>query len=183
MKTVQMWNEAPVNNFDDFFHVGDEVSEDVWEYFLSILPPRVWDEKKILQVGEPSSEVRGLNTYSTFIREEGKIIFKGDCFPGMSTVPVDFTDSEWELYDMACPAMSVLRSLNEESYTDMAIRRMNVRKMIFGDSVPEGDLSLSETVLMKIVREMIGTLVLLDGSNAAETLQIRFDAWKMKKGV
>ena len=51
MKTLKGWEESG-KNWDDFCKPGELVDEDVYWYFLNILPPRNMGAG-YLQVGEP----------------------------------------------------------------------------------------------------------------------------------
>lgn len=89
IKTLKGWEESE-KNWDDFCKPGELVDEDVYWYFLNILPPRNMGAG-YLQVGEPYDS--RLNpktgkytaTYSTFVRAGDKVWkYCGNCFPGES---------------------------------------------------------------------------------------------------
>lgn len=81
MKTYQGWGNSGVGTIDEYLTIGDEVDEEMIDYFRDILPPRTCNFM-MLQVGEPSDYVNCRATYMTFQKENGKWIFKGDCFRG-----------------------------------------------------------------------------------------------------
>lgn len=86
MKTLKNWLETE-KNFKDFVQVGEEVDEEMVDYFMNVLPPRSMSAG-YLQVGEPYSHIedkadgRWKATYDTFIKEDGRWIYKGHCFAG-----------------------------------------------------------------------------------------------------
>jgi len=53
IKTLSQWNESK-RDLSDFLSIGDLVSEDIADYFLSVLPPVTWT-KNAIQLGEPSN--------------------------------------------------------------------------------------------------------------------------------
>lgn len=79
MKTYKGWLNSKAKTIDEYLTIGDEVDEEMINYFRDILPPAT-DNFTILQVGEPSNHINGQAIYMTFKREKGKWIFKGDCF-------------------------------------------------------------------------------------------------------
>lgn len=87
IKKLKDWEESG-KSWDDFCNPGDLVDEDVYWYFLNVLPPRNM-EAVYLQVGEPYSSKfnskagRYMATYPTFVRVEDKVWkYCGNCFPG-----------------------------------------------------------------------------------------------------
>lgn len=84
MKTMAGWHESNANGFTNYVQVGDEVSEDIFDYFLNVLPPIYWTAR-LMQCSEPNNHVDGKPTYTTFKREGGKIYYAGDCHRGMDT--------------------------------------------------------------------------------------------------
>lgn len=71
--------------FDDYVFPGDQVTEDVVDYFMNLLPP-AFMSYGILQVGEPvSHEYDEKNegfraTFSTFVKGDTSWIYAGNCF-------------------------------------------------------------------------------------------------------
>lgn len=89
IKTLKGWEESG-KNWDDFCKPGELVDEDVYWYFLNILPPRNMGAG-YLQVGEPYDSRlnpktgKYMATYSTFVRAGDKAWkYCGNCFPGES---------------------------------------------------------------------------------------------------
>ncbi len=87
IKTLKEWEESG-KNWDDFCKPGDLVDEDVYWYFLNILPPRNMGAG-YLQVGEPYDSRlnprtgKYMATYSTFTKVENEVWrYCGNCFPG-----------------------------------------------------------------------------------------------------
>lgn len=89
IKTLKGWEESG-KNWDDFCKPGELVDEDVYWYFLNILPPRNMGAG-YLQVGEPYDSRlnpktgKYMATYSTFVKVGDKVWkYCGNCFPGES---------------------------------------------------------------------------------------------------
>lgn len=72
IKTLKGWEESG-KNWDDFCKPGELVDEDIYWYFLNILPPRNMGAG-YLQVGEPYDSRlnpktgKYMATYSTFVK-------------------------------------------------------------------------------------------------------------------
>jgi hypothetical protein len=92
VKSMKGWNEfdnGENEEFGDYFKPGDLVTEDVYDYFLDILPP-VSFSKDYLQAGGAIMTAfnrktkRHESTYMTFISTPTKGIYKfcGYCFVG-----------------------------------------------------------------------------------------------------
>lgn len=101
IKSIKEWDrfadehKGENTDWDSYCKPGDLVSEDVYEHFLNILPPRTMSGG-MLQVGEPSSTAinpatnKPQFTYATFF-EFGKVEgygmvyeFCGNCFAGQT---------------------------------------------------------------------------------------------------
>lgn len=84
-KSHESWRESGLGKFGEYFRVGDEVTEELVDYFMDLLPPAFMGYG-MLQVGEPySSELdpdtnTWRNTYTTFAKSEGKWKYVGECF-------------------------------------------------------------------------------------------------------
>ena len=65
MKTMEQWRNSR-KSFEDFVNIGDEVSKDIVEYFLSIVPPRT-HRVDCVQCGEPIGCRNGREIYMTFV--------------------------------------------------------------------------------------------------------------------
>lgn len=90
IKSAKGWELSDHSNWGDYAKPGDLVDESVYDYFLSILPPRSMGYG-YLQVGEPYSH--RLNprtgkfeaTYPTFVSvEKGIYRYCGNCFAGQT---------------------------------------------------------------------------------------------------
>lgn len=92
IKTMAGWHEFAKNNsngsWDKYCKPGDLVDEEVYDYFLEILPPRSM-ERGYLQVGEPHSHQMNADTgkvqatYATFQKvRKGVWMYLGNCFAG-----------------------------------------------------------------------------------------------------
>ena len=91
MKTLDGWHEYAKahgkSGWSEYCHPGDQISEDVYDYFLDLLPPRTM-RGGYFQVGEPSDSRRNprtgrfANTYPTFLQKNGTYFYMGDCFAG-----------------------------------------------------------------------------------------------------
>ena len=89
-KSIEGWEDSGLPTFEDYFLVGDTVTEDVIDYFIDILPPATF-RANLLQVGEPSSHEKDPASgkhraiYPTFARTDGRWWYAGDCFIGETT--------------------------------------------------------------------------------------------------
>jgi len=82
-KTKAQWDESR-QDLDMFLQIGDTVDEEMWDYFLGVLPP-AYCSGSILQIGEPCSHVRGYPTYSTLARVANDMWeYRGHCFRAQS---------------------------------------------------------------------------------------------------
>jgi hypothetical protein len=65
MKTLAQWNGSKLN-FTDFVNDGDEIDEEMYDYFLGVVPPE-YSKEGIFCCGEPSNHDRiGNPMYDTF---------------------------------------------------------------------------------------------------------------------
>lgn len=86
VKTYDGWQASGLPTFDEYCAPGDEVDEEMVEYFVNSVPP-VLMRSACTQAGEPFShegdEQGGYKpTYTTFHRTEGGWQFDGYCFYG-----------------------------------------------------------------------------------------------------
>ena len=86
VKTIDGWHISGAEDFREYCFPGDEVSEEVVDYFLDILPPKSLSYG-YLQVGEPYSYEedecgKHRSTYSTFKKDGDKWMYVGECFVG-----------------------------------------------------------------------------------------------------
>lgn len=123
IKTLKGREESE-KNWDDFCKPGELVDEDVYWYFLNILPPRNMGAG-YLQVGEPHDSRpnprtgRYMMTYTTFTKVEDKVWrYCGNCFPG------EYVDTEYK------PTYSSIKEFLRDTYgikDGMQRRRPRVR--------------------------------------------------------
>ena len=87
-KTLKGWNEFTEQtgkySWGDYARIGDIVSEDVTDYFMNVMPPRVMSYG-YLQVGEPYNHIYDLDrrirpTFATFAKSDGVWRYYGHCF-------------------------------------------------------------------------------------------------------
>jgi hypothetical protein len=100
IKSIEGWGKyadehrGENTDWDSYCKPGDLVSEDVYDYFLDILPPRTMSGV-MLQVGEPHSTAlnpktgKWQNTYATFVTVKGdskERVYRycGNCFAGQT---------------------------------------------------------------------------------------------------
>ena len=98
IKTIKGWEKfadehsGESTDWGAYCKPGDIVGEDVYDYFLDILPPRTLTQS-LLQVGEPHSHMMNLKTgkyqatYATFEtigKSDGAMFYRycGNCFAG-----------------------------------------------------------------------------------------------------
>ncbi len=85
VKTLEDWNKSPYNYFESFCKPGDIVSQDIIDYFTNSVPP-VTNYNNFVQAGEPydgrldPEDFNYKNTYTTFEKENGQWIYRGNCF-------------------------------------------------------------------------------------------------------
>lgn len=78
IKTYKDWD----CDLHEYLQIGDEVDEEMYYYFLEVLPP-VYDSDRLVQIGESYSiSKEGKETYSTLENINGKWIYKGHCHVG-----------------------------------------------------------------------------------------------------
>lgn len=77
MKTYKEWSDAKVS-FTEFAEVGDEVDEEIIDYFIGCLPP-VFYSSTIVQCGEPYDHFgkNGQARYMTFKKIDDKWFYVG----------------------------------------------------------------------------------------------------------
>lgn len=93
-KTLEGWQSTGLN-LEDFLSIGDEVDEDMVDYFINVVPPLV-HFSSLIQVSEPFSSEKAddgvyRNTFITFHREkDGHWHFAGACFAYESINRADY---------------------------------------------------------------------------------------------
>ena len=77
MKTYNQWNGSG-KDLDQFLGVGDEVDEEMFYYFLEVLPPACIS-KACVQIGEPHShDKNGKPTFATLLKTGKNWAFAGN---------------------------------------------------------------------------------------------------------
>lgn len=80
MKTNKAWNESKLD-FGRFAQAGDQVDQDIVDYFLGVVPPKTM-QPGLIQCGEPYSfnDKQRTPTYTTFKFNPNKEVwyFLGD---------------------------------------------------------------------------------------------------------
>jgi len=81
MKTFKAWQESDSRTFDDYVNVYEEIDEEMYWYFLEILPP-IYCQSGFL-VSEPYSYCAKYNTetYGCFIQLGDKYYTLGNISP------------------------------------------------------------------------------------------------------
>lgn len=75
-KTLNQWNGSGLT-LDQFLTIGDQVDEDMVDYFISVLPPAHLSAN-IVQMGEPVRHSdSGQEMFNTIYREAGRWIYAG----------------------------------------------------------------------------------------------------------
>ncbi|MEG1894611.1 MAG: hypothetical protein RR162_00125 [Oscillospiraceae bacterium] len=84
-KTYKGWDDSGIPTFNEYVELGDEVDDEIVDYFANCVPPRTY-RSDLVQCGEPYSHEYDTvgncrATYSTFIKKnDGKWYFVGECF-------------------------------------------------------------------------------------------------------
>lgn len=68
-------------NLDEYLQVGDIVDEDMYWYFVNVLPPASMNSS-IVQIGEPNDHIGGRATYATLKNTSDGWMWVGHCFKG-----------------------------------------------------------------------------------------------------
>lgn len=96
-KTLDEWKKSTDEIFADFCKPGDIVNQDIINYFINSLPPICIGEN-FVQAGGVFVHIldKGDNlfkpTYTTFEKEDGKWVYKGNCF-ARKNVDMTYADS------------------------------------------------------------------------------------------
>lgn len=76
-KTKQGWDESK-RTLDTYLAVGDIVDDEIYDYFLGVLPPAC-NSAKCLQIGEPSChDDQGRPCFATLEFLFGRWVYMGD---------------------------------------------------------------------------------------------------------
>jgi hypothetical protein len=68
-------------NLDEYLQVGDLVDDDMYWYFVNVLPPASMNSY-IVQIGEPNDHIDGRATYATLKYTPAGWMWVGHCFRG-----------------------------------------------------------------------------------------------------
>ena len=92
IKTLEGWRESKINSITDYLNQGDQIDEELYNYFLDIMPPISLNSGNGIvfagfQVSEPYGDRRDINdkwrtTYSTFGCNGGHYYYLGLNFKG-----------------------------------------------------------------------------------------------------
>ena len=76
MKTYKGWNDSG-KELDKYLQKGDEVDEEMYWYFVEVLPPATL-RSNIVQIGEPSSHnTQGQPEFDTLEKINNKWVYTG----------------------------------------------------------------------------------------------------------
>ncbi len=76
MKTMEMWNESKVD-FGKFINNGDEIDEELYDYFLGVVPPYEMGSGYFL-LGEPyDTDKAGNLLFDKFTHKRDKFYYEG----------------------------------------------------------------------------------------------------------
>ena len=98
IKTLKGWNNSKFNTFEKYCKPGDIVDKDIVDYFLNSLPPISLREYYV-QAGGAFDYILDKEdnlvkpTYTTFEKEDGKWVYKGNCFKGKNE-NVSYSDTK-----------------------------------------------------------------------------------------
>lgn len=87
MKTYADWTKSQLD-LSRFLQIGDAVDDQIFNYFLEVLPPKTW-HADLLQIGERYSHIEGRPTYSTLHTVDGQWIYAGHCHAGEHREPTE----------------------------------------------------------------------------------------------
>ena len=82
LKTYEGWK----GNLHDYLEIGDQVDQELVDYFITVLPPATYNSRCI-QMGEPYRTVNGKMTYITLKKTNEGWAFAGDCWKGQTEEP------------------------------------------------------------------------------------------------
>lgn len=86
LRTLEDFEESNCESWEEYASVGDEISEEIINNFIDMLPPTTLTQN-LLQIGEMCSYKKDENgitraIYRTFSKEKENWIYKGYCFKG-----------------------------------------------------------------------------------------------------
>lgn len=77
LKTKANW----IGSLSEYLKVGDQVDEEMADYFLNILPPAFYNGR-IIQIGEPDNHIGSRATFQTIEKTSDGWFYRGTCFRG-----------------------------------------------------------------------------------------------------
>jgi len=77
-KTRAGWRESRLD-LDRYLQVGDLVDEEMYDYFLNVLPPACYGDR-LVQIGEPHDHVNGRATFATLKKTADGWVYCGHCY-------------------------------------------------------------------------------------------------------
>lgn len=77
IKTFAAWN----GNLNDYLQIGDIVDEEMYHYFINVLPPATFTSH-IVQIGEPYQHITNKPTFMTLEHTDKGWQYQGHCFKG-----------------------------------------------------------------------------------------------------
>ena len=75
MKTYEEWEKSG-KDLHEFLQVGDVVDDEMYGYFLGVLPPACCSSRCV-QIGEPYSHDAGGPLFATLEKQNGQWIYTG----------------------------------------------------------------------------------------------------------
>jgi len=76
MKTKKGWDESRLT-LDKYLETGDPVDDEMFDYFVGVLPPVTFTDKRV-QIGEPvDTDGAGEYTYMTLEKIKGQWVYVG----------------------------------------------------------------------------------------------------------
>ena len=76
MKTKKEWDNSK-QNLGQFLQVGDVVDDEMYDYFLGVLPPAC-NSATCLQIGEPYTHSAAGPHFPTLIKKDGQWTYAGN---------------------------------------------------------------------------------------------------------
>ena len=95
LKTFANWN---TRTLDEYLMIGDTVDEELVDHLVNALPPITYNYLCV-QIGGACDYVNGKSTFTTFAKENGEWVYKGECHKGMIRRPYIIVKSIGE-YDI-----------------------------------------------------------------------------------
>ncbi len=167
-KTLEEWYKSKAETFTDFCKPGDVVAQSIVDYFINSLPPICFGENFIQAGGVFDNSLDKEDnllkpTYTTFEKENGNWIYKGNCFREKN---VDMTYTNSNLIS------SINKEINQVGYIeDSIIDRFTEMKEKFN-----WKLDLNENVFEKVlekIKEDDELAVVLDDSIGSAIVEVK----------